>query len=88
MHVCVKNIKRTNIEDSFQDEGIIENIVSEEKYRDIETYIDLNKMITRFPESKQKIFKYILGGYSDSEIADIMGCSRQYINRIKKKIKI
>lgn len=86
--LCKKNIKRTDIEDEFRDENTIENVVSKEKYSDIETYIDFNSIIEDFPKSKQKIFKYILLGYSDSEIADIIGCSRQYINRIKKKIEI
>ena len=86
--LCKRNIKRANIEDEFWDENTIENVVRKKKYSDIETYIDFNKIIEHFPKSKKKIFKYILLGYSDSEIANIIGCSRQYINRIKKKIEI
>lgn len=48
--------------------------------------IDLQREMAERPKKEKKIITLLLTGYSDSEIAKITGFSRQYINRIKKRI--
>lgn len=45
----------------------------------------INKLKVKTPTERNIIF-LIMQGYSDEEIGDILGYTRQYINRIKKKI--
>lgn len=83
-YLCKKNLKITSFEEKYADESLFENVSSQDNYIDIVTFIDLERHIKKLPPKKQLLFKYIIQGYSDKEIANIMGCSRQYINRIKK----
>lgn len=48
--------------------------------------IDLTEYLKNKKPIELKIIKMIMKGYSDEEIGKIMGYSRQYINRFKKKI--
>lgn len=48
--------------------------------------MDLNNLLKGKNEMERTIISLILIGYSDSEIGKRLGYSRQYINRIKKKI--
>lgn len=56
------------------------------KTDDCITKADLNNELSQKSDSERKILKLIILGYSDKEISQEMGCSRQYINRIKKHI--
>ena len=82
-NLCKKNIRKEQYEDPY--EIRIEEVYFE-KYEDIDAYIDLKKIIEPLSYIKKKIFIYLLLGYSDREVAEKLGVSRQYINRIKKKL--
>lgn len=85
-----KNIKRYFIESQslssmveFKDKPLV-------KY--IESNIEIEDMLKCLTEKEQKVIKYkFLNDKSEVEIAEIMGTSRQWINRIKntalKKLK-
>lgn len=71
----------------------IENLYAEceekiyiEKFSDIEFRHDLKNALVHLPERQQKIIACVLEGYSDAQIAEIMGISRQYVNRIRKQV--
>lgn len=49
-----------------------------------EEYVDICTLLSSLSIKKQKIFKLILKGYTDQEIAALLGCSKQYINRVKR----
>jgi len=59
-----------------------------ENYEDVNTYIDLSISMKNLPNKYKDIAILLLKGCSDSEIAEDLGVTRQYINRIKKNIKI
>ena len=59
-----------------------------ENYEDVNTYIDLSISMENLPNKYKDIVVLLLKGRSDSEIAEDLGVTRQYINRIKKNIKI
>lgn len=52
------------------------------------TYIDLSRSMKNLSNKYKDIVILLLKGRSDSEIAEDLGVTRQYINRIKKNIKI
>ncbi len=81
--LCKKNIVKEKIEDLYAEE--IEEIY-EEDYRSVELRCDYEKILSVVPEKQQKILLYALEGYSDCQIAEKMRMSRQYVNRIKKKL--
>lgn len=78
------NIKSIN---NFNTKEIAEDIPYNEDFGKIELYIDL-KNILKYKNDKQKcIIDYIVShGLSDREIASNLGVSRQFVNKIKKKI--
>lgn len=81
-YLCKKNLYRCK-EESYEE---IENdSIFVEKYGDIEFKFDLEVKKKKLSLKQQKIFEYIIEGYSDKEIARKMGISRQYINRVKKR---
>lgn len=84
-YLCKKNIKKETYEDTYADEFKMETLAGKEEYADLETRIEWQQKIKKIPQKQQQIFQYLISGYSDKEIAQIMGVSRQYINRIKKK---
>lgn len=86
-NLCKKNIKKDSFEEKYP-ESILEKLVGKEKYTDIEAYVEIEKVFNNLSPKNKLLLKYIILGYSDTEIANIMGCSRQYINRIKKKLII
>lgn len=43
-------------------------------------------LLANKPIVYSRIFRLLLTGYSDKEIGEILHCSKQYVNRIKKKI--
>lgn len=81
--LCKKNIKKEKIEYPYKKD--LNEEVYHEKYYDVEILYDLEKRMSYMNEKEKKILKYLILGYSDSEISEKMGMSRQYINRIKKK---
>lgn len=83
--LCKKNIKKEKIENPYKD--AINEVVYYEKYYDVECLCDLQKRMDHMNEKEKNILRYLILEYSDNEIANIMGMSRQYINRIKKNYK-
>jgi len=83
-YLCKKNIRKESIEDFYNDD--VEEFIYLEKYDDIEIICDWQKKKYRLTEKQKEIFRYLELGYTDTEIANRMQMSRQYINRIKKKI--
>ena len=60
--------------------------VRDNAYEDAVFYTDLVRHIEKMPKKYRNILTQILEGKNDSEIADNMNLSRQYVNRIKKKM--
>lgn len=58
----------------------------EERYNDIDIIYNYEKKLAKMPPIYTKIFRLLLEEYSDKEIGTILHLSKQYINRIKKKI--
>lgn len=83
-HMCKKNIKKETIESI--NEIDLSQVVSYEKYEDIEMEYDMQVKRQSMTKNQKAILDYILLGYSDREISEELGISRQYINRIKKDI--
>lgn len=81
--LCKKNMRKEKYEDPY--EILIEEAYFE-KYEDIDAYIDFKESIEPLSNIKKNIFIYLLLGYSDREVAEKVGVSRQYINRIKKRL--
>lgn len=81
-HLCKENLKKERVEDAYIKE--MNEVHYLEKYEDIEMTYDLLVKGKNMTQNKKDILKYLLLGYSDCEIADKLGISRQYINRIKK----
>lgn len=80
--MCKKNIKKETIESI--NEIDLSQVVSYEKYEDIEMEYDMQVKRQSMTKNQKAILDYILLGYSDREISEELGISRQYINRIKK----
>lgn len=81
-HLCKQNIKKK--ENESTDEMDLNQVAYFEKYADAEMECDI-QMKKNFMTKKQKdILNYLLLEYSDKEISDRLGISRQYVNRIKK----
>lgn len=83
--LCKKNIAKEKILDSYAE---IEEKIYIENFKSVEIQYDINRVISQLPEKQKRILQYVLEGYSDTQIAEIMGMSRQYINRIRKQIKL
>ncbi|KAB0576839.1 sigma-70 family RNA polymerase sigma factor [Fusobacterium naviforme] len=64
------------------------NAYTEEGYRDIVLAIDLNAFIRGINSGKkQKIaILFLVFQKSDSEIASMLGVSRQYVNRVRREL--
>lgn len=84
VHMCKKNMKKEEMEDLYKKD--LDEEIYMEKYSDVETFYDLQKKKASMNQKQKEILYFLLRGYSDHEIADKMGISRQYINRIKKKL--
>lgn len=84
IHLCKKNINREKNEDLY--EKNLESRVYLEKYDDINIMVDFDRQFSALTEEHKKILGYLLLEYSDIEVASKVGKSRQYINRIKKKL--
>ena len=75
-----------NSEEATEDAKLCEYGFTE-KYDDVETLFDYEMLLANKPIVYSRIFRLLLAGYSDKEIGEILHCSKQYVNRIKKKIK-
>lgn len=82
-YLCKKNIKKQEIEDLHIKE--LDNTIYHENYADVEIKYDMELKRNRMTFNQKKILDYLILEYTDSEISDKLGISRQYINRIKKK---
>lgn len=82
--LCRKNIVREENEDLYEED--VEKVYFEE-YGFIELLFDYNKAVATLPEKQKKILQYVIDGYSDYEIAKRLGISRQYVNRVRNKIR-
>lgn len=80
--LCKKNIKREQVEDLYKKD--LDEEAYFDKYEEVEILCDLQRKANFMGKKEQEILKYLIEGYSDSEIGKKMGMSRQYINRIKK----
>ena len=59
----------------------------EDLYKDVEIYTDILQFCKQFNEIQQAIIKgIVIYDYGDSELAQRLGVTRQYINRVKKKL--
>ena len=48
--------------------------------------LDLDKILKKMDPKRKQIILLLIQGWSDAEIANIQGYSKQYINRIKKNL--
>ena len=48
--------------------------------------LDLERILKNKQPSEQELLRMLISGYNDKEIAEKLGYTRQYVNRIKKKI--
>lgn len=80
--------KRMQIND--KEEALIENLdlpYDELSYKNVIFYTDLEKRLQKCSEKERIIIVEILThGANDTEIAKQLGVSKQYVNRIKKRI--
>lgn len=80
--------KRMQIND--KEEALIENLdlpYDELSYENVIFYTDLEKRLQKCSEKERIIIVEILThGANDTEIAKQLGVSKQYVNRIKKRI--
>ena len=60
--------------------------VHENAYEDMIFYTDMSEYSKKLPEQQRVILQGILTGKDDKEIAAELNVSRQYVNRIKKKM--
>ena len=82
-YLCKKNLKLPEFKDINEYES--NSIPYIENYSDVETAYDIENRKKQLPKKQQLIFDYLIRGYSDKEISNILGLSRLYINRVKKK---
>lgn len=57
-------------------------------YSSVELAFDLKNITLKMTSNQRDILKYLILGWSDSEIASFLHFSRQYVNREKKNISI
>ena len=83
--LCKSNIETSQINIMYDD--IAEEIPYIECFDEIEISIDLNNLLKDKTEKQKCIVKYIfIDNLSDIEISHKMDMSRQYINRVKKRL--
>lgn len=59
---------------------------SGDEYDDCLFHMDLERHLQKMDKKNRQILIMLNQNYSDAEIGAAMGCSKQYINRIKKKL--
>jgi len=101
-NACLSYLKKTVIHKSYylnkryscieeipyEDENL-NNLISINPYKDIILDIDFTNYLKTLSYKEQTMLKLIYEyGISDSKIAEVLGISRQYVNRTKKKLYI
>lgn len=81
-HLCKKNLKNQEILDLNGE--ILNNMSYWEDYSEVEIKYEIELKEENMTQTQKQILKYCLMGYTDREIAEKLGLSRQYVNRIKK----
>lgn len=88
-HELYRNSRKHNDNETLlsDDYFFMENAVTND-YKNTITDIDIHNFINQFTGQKRKVFIYIIiYELSDSEISEIMGISRQYINRMRRNLR-
>lgn len=81
-----KNLKKEKYECAYMDnEGDLQESYRAD-YSSVELAFDLKNITLKMTSNQRDILKYLILGWSDSEIASFLHFSRQYVNREKKKI--
>ena len=85
-HLCKRNLKKEKYECAYMDnEGDLQESYRAD-YSSVELAFDLKNITLKMTSNQRDILKYLILGWSDSEIASFLHFSRQYVNREKKKI--
>ena len=80
-----KNLKKEKYECAYMDnEGDLQESYRAD-YSSVELAFDLKNITLKMTSNQRDILKYLILGWSDSEIASFLHFSRQYVNREKKK---
>lgn len=83
--ICKKNLKKEKYECAYMDnEGDLQESYRAD-YSSVELAFDLKNITLKMTSNQRDILKYLILGWSDSEIASFLHFSRQYVNREKKK---
>ena len=83
-----KNLKKEKYECAYMDnEGDLQESYRAD-YSSMELAFDLKNITLKMTSNQRDILKYLILGWSDSEIASFLHFSRQYVNREKKNISI
>lgn len=82
--LCSQHIKSSHVFNEFKE--ISDEVPYIEQYNIIELSYDLHRLLEHKNNKQKYIIHCILNEFSDNEIALRLGVSRQYINRVKKKI--
>lgn len=86
-YLCKVNIKSSLSNNEFEE--IPDDIPYNENFDTIELFIDVQELLKDKNDRQKIIIKCIMfNDLSDSEIALKIGVSRQFVNRVKKKIFI
>ena len=83
--ICKKNLKKEKYECAYMDnEGDLQESYRAD-YSSVELAFDLKNITLKMTSNQRDILKYLILGWSDSEIASFLHFSRQYVNRENKK---
>lgn len=85
-NLCREHKKAAQSKLTEPDDFLLLNQPHIEKFSDIEMENDYAKKLATMPQIYKKIYVLLLEGYSDKEIAEKLHFSKQYINRLKKKL--
>lgn len=85
VHLCRDNAQKSTYIDSY---ASFPNDISANVESSIyDLIIDLNAINSSLKPATKEIFYLICAEYSDSEIASITGYTRQYINKVRRKLR-
>ena len=85
VHLCRDNAQNNTYIDSY---ATFPNDISADVESSIyDLIIDLNAINLSLNPATKEIFNLICAEYSDSEIASITGYTRQYINKVRRKLR-
>lgn len=89
-HELYRNSRKQNDNETlFSDDDLCNFKSSSNTSKNIVMNVDIHNFIKHFSGPKRMVFIYILiYDLSDSEISEIMGISRQYVNRMRRNLRI